>query len=65
MAPATSPAASHRHVGFSRRTLAPRNPQRPYTSPIKKYRSMTNIMESAPYAVMEREDYSDLTCDQF
>ncbi|KAJ1376718.1 Zinc finger, PHD-type [Sesbania bispinosa] len=64
MAPATSSTASHRLVGFSRRTHAPRHPQRSYAPPIKKYRSMKDIMERARYVVVEREDYSHLTCDQ-
>ncbi|KAJ1399430.1 putative Histone-lysine N-methyltransferase ATXR5 [Sesbania bispinosa] len=64
MAPAASSAMSHRIVSFSRRTHAPRHPQRPYAPPIKKYRSMTDIMERARYVVVEREDYSGLTCDQ-
>ncbi|KAJ1382691.1 Zinc finger, PHD-type [Sesbania bispinosa] len=64
MAPATSSAASQELVGFSRRTHAPRNPQRPFAPPIKKYRSMKDIMERAHYVVVEHEDYSDLTCDQ-
>ncbi|KAJ1395411.1 Zinc finger, PHD-type [Sesbania bispinosa] len=64
MAPATSSAMSHRLVGFNRRTHAPRHPQRSYAPPNKKYRSMTDIMERARNAVVEREDYSGLTCDQ-
>ncbi|KAJ1389576.1 Zinc finger, PHD-type [Sesbania bispinosa] len=64
MSPATSPTASHRLVSFSRHTLALRHPPRSYAPPIKKYRSMTDIMERARYVVVEHEDYSDLTCDQ-
>lgn len=66
MAPATSSAAAQRQVGFSRRTHAPRHPRRTRrdSPPAKKYRSMADIMARAKYAVVEREDYSDLMCEQ-
>ncbi|KAF7840086.1 putative Histone-lysine N-methyltransferase ATXR5 [Senna tora] len=63
MAPATSTAAAaaaQRIIGFSRRTRAPRQS----SPPTKKYKSISEIMLKAPYAVIEREDYSDVTCDQ-
>ncbi|KAJ1379040.1 putative Histone-lysine N-methyltransferase ATXR5, partial [Sesbania bispinosa] len=53
MAPTTSSAVSHRLVGFSRRTHAPRHPQRLYAPPIKKYRLMKDIMERGRYVVVE------------
>ncbi|XP_061342507.1 probable Histone-lysine N-methyltransferase ATXR5 isoform X2 [Gastrolobium bilobum] len=62
MAPATSSPAAQRHIGFSRRTQAPRRPAD--SPPAKKYRSLKEIMARASYAVVEREDYSDLTCEQ-
>ncbi|KAL1290868.1 hypothetical protein HN51_059409 [Arachis hypogaea] len=67
MAPATSPARSaKRLIGFSRRTQAihPHGQQSPCGPPAKKYKSMTDIMARAPYAVVEREDYGDLSCEQ-
>ncbi|XP_027339201.1 probable Histone-lysine N-methyltransferase ATXR5 isoform X1 [Abrus precatorius] len=65
MAPATSSPSAQRHIGFSRRTQAPRHPRRPPDAPpAKKYKSMTEIMAKAPYAVVERDNYSDLTCEQ-
>ncbi|KAJ1376716.1 putative Histone-lysine N-methyltransferase ATXR5 [Sesbania bispinosa] len=54
MAPSTLSAASHKLVGFSRRTHAPCHPKRPYVPPIKKYRSMKDIMERARYVVVEQ-----------
>ncbi|TKY73854.1 Histone-lysine N-methyltransferase ATXR5 [Spatholobus suberectus] len=65
MAPAASSPSAQRQVGFSRRTQAPRQPRRLHDSPpVKKYRLLTEIMAGAPYAVVERENYSDLGCEQ-
>ncbi|RDX58297.1 putative Histone-lysine N-methyltransferase ATXR5, partial [Mucuna pruriens] len=62
MAPATPSPSAQRLVGFSRRTQAPRRPHD--ARPVKKYRLLSEIMARAPYAVAERESYSDLTCEQ-
>ncbi|WVZ18543.1 hypothetical protein V8G54_005865 [Vigna mungo] len=70
MPPATSSPTAQRHVGFSRRTQAPfqlndSSPQLHDDSPpAKKYRLMSDIMARAQYAVVERETYSDLLCEQ-
>ena len=64
MAPATSAAAAQRIIGFIRRTQAPRRPLPAAASKPKKYKSMTEIMAKAAYAVIEREDYGDATCEQ-
>ncbi|XP_028798116.1 probable Histone-lysine N-methyltransferase ATXR5 isoform X1 [Neltuma alba] len=64
MAPADSPAAAQRLIGFSRRTQAPRQSLPPASPPVKKYKSLTEIMAKARYAVVERDDYSDVLCDQ-
>ncbi|RZC07643.1 putative Histone-lysine N-methyltransferase ATXR5 isoform B [Glycine soja] len=65
MAPATtnSSPSAQRHVGFSRRTQAPRQLDGD-SPPVNKYRMLSEIMARAPYAVVERETYSDLLCDQ-
>ncbi|CAL0327580.1 unnamed protein product [Lupinus luteus] len=67
MAPATSsrsPSGSQRHVGFIRRTQAPKLlPPSPEPA-IKKYKMMTEIMAKAPYAVLESDSYSALSCEQ-
>ncbi|KAL2638896.1 hypothetical protein AAZX31_06G144800 [Glycine max] len=65
MTPATtnSSPSAQRHVGFSRRTQAPRQLDGD-SPPVKKYRMLSEIMARAPYAVVERETYSDLLCDQ-
>lgn len=65
MAPATatsSSPSSQRHVGFSRRTQAPRSLN--HSPPAKKYRLLSEIMARAPFTVVERESYSDLMCEQ-
>ncbi|KAI4317120.1 hypothetical protein L6164_025024 [Bauhinia variegata] len=64
MAPATSAAAAQRLVGFSRRTQAPRHSSPPASQPQKKYKSLTEILAKARFAVVEREDYSDVVCKQ-
>ena len=66
MAPATSAAvvAAQRIIGFSCCTQAPRRPLLVVASKPKKYKSMTEIMAKARYAVIEREDYGDATCEQ-
>ncbi|XP_054805322.1 probable Histone-lysine N-methyltransferase ATXR5 isoform X2 [Prosopis cineraria] len=66
MAPAnSSAAAAQRLIGFSRRTQAPRqSPSPPASPPVKKYKSLAEIMAKARYAVVERDDYSDVLCDQ-
>ncbi|KAL2347264.1 hypothetical protein Fmac_001264 [Flemingia macrophylla] len=61
-ASSSSPSAQ-RHVGFSRRTQAPRRQYSP-SPPPKKYRLLSDVMARAPYAVVERENYSDLMCEQ-
>lgn len=66
MAPASSSAAAaaaQRMIGFSRRTQAPRRPSS--SSPaVKKYKSLAEILAKARYAVVERDDYSDVLCDE-
>ncbi|XP_020203608.1 probable Histone-lysine N-methyltransferase ATXR5 [Cajanus cajan] len=65
MAPAASSPSAQRHVGFSRRTQAPRRQDSSSPTPApKKYRMLTEVMARAPYAVLERETYSDLMCEQ-
>jgi len=70
MAPASSSPTAQRHVGFSRRTQAPfqlNDSSRQLhddSAPAKKYRLMSDIMARAQYAVVERETYSDLLCEQ-
>ncbi|KAK3211671.1 hypothetical protein Dsin_016377 [Dipteronia sinensis] len=66
MAPATtSPADSRRLVGSRRRTEAPRRMLSPSPSPPpKKMRPMAEILATARYAVVERDDYSDMSCEQ-
>ncbi|KAJ4952645.1 hypothetical protein NE237_029477 [Protea cynaroides] len=45
----------------TKRTEAPRC--LPLSTPLKKYKSMNEIMETAPYAVIDR-DYSDVGCQE-
>ncbi|KAE9587335.1 putative histone-lysine N-methyltransferase transcription regulator PHD family [Lupinus albus] len=69
MAPATSSlssSASQRHVGFIRRTQAPklRHPSPEAEAAVEKYRTMMEIMAKARYVVLERDSYNDLSCEQ-
>ncbi|KAF7834169.1 putative Histone-lysine N-methyltransferase ATXR5 [Senna tora] len=64
MAPAPSEAAAQRLVGFCRRTQAPRHSSPPASPPPKKYKHLSEIMMKARYAVIEEDDYSDVTCEQ-
>ncbi|XVF14925.1 hypothetical protein REPUB_Repub09cG0103000 [Reevesia pubescens] len=63
MAPATTVAAARRLVGSRRRTEAPRRRPSP-SSPPRKLRPMSEIMARAKYTVVERADYSDISCEQ-
>ncbi|KAL9313835.1 hypothetical protein ACSQ67_019287 [Phaseolus vulgaris] len=74
MASATSSPTAQRHVGFSHRTQAPfqlddsssqlHDELHDDSPPVRKYRLMSDIMARAQYAVVERETYSDLLCEQ-
>ncbi|KAI4345110.1 hypothetical protein L6164_012270 [Bauhinia variegata] len=66
MAPAASAAAvaAQRLIGVSRLAHAPRRPSPASSHPPKKFKSLTEIMAKARFAVIEREDYSDAVCDQ-
>ncbi|KAK2391146.1 putative Histone-lysine N-methyltransferase ATXR5 [Trifolium repens] len=61
MAPATSLPSSSKLANFIHRTHTPHNLKklRP-----KKYRSMADIMARARYAVVEKEDYGGIMCEQ-
>ncbi|GMH23977.1 hypothetical protein Nepgr_025820 [Nepenthes gracilis] len=51
--------------GFVRRTEAPLVPSpTSFPPPPKKYKSMEEIMAKAKFCVIEREDYSDVMCEQ-
>ncbi|XVE86565.1 hypothetical protein DITRI_Ditri18aG0043300 [Diplodiscus trichospermus] len=63
MAPATTVVAPRRLVASRRRTEAPRRRPSPSTPP-KKMRPLSEIMARARYAVLERADYSDISCEQ-
>ncbi|KAL4351412.1 hypothetical protein GQ457_06G043160 [Hibiscus cannabinus] len=63
MAPASVMPAARRHVSSRRRTEAPRRRPSP-SSPPKKLRPMSEILDRAKYAVVERADYSDIICEQ-
>lgn len=71
MAPSPSSAASSsaqkqliRYRGSVRRTEAPRWPSPSFSPPPKKFKSMVEIMAKARHAVLEREDYTDIGCEQ-
>lgn len=72
MAPGTSPASSPKLISFIRRAKTTKKEEVPdYSSdssedsrPVKKYRSMADIMARARHTVVERDDYSDLMCEQ-
>lgn len=67
MAPATSPASSPKLISFLRRTQAQKRDSpdsSPDSRPVKKYKSMADIMARARHVVVERDDYSDLLCEQ-
>ncbi|KAL6225411.1 hypothetical protein ACLB2K_004261 [Fragaria x ananassa] len=68
MPPATtSPAArpAQRLICFNRRTSAPRRHRSPPQSPPpKKFKPLSEVMERARFAVVERIDYSDVRCEQ-
>ncbi|KAL9340252.1 hypothetical protein Peur_066471 [Populus x canadensis] len=60
----TTTAAVRRQIGSRHRTSAPRRPSPPpYPSP-KRMKLLTEVMEKAAYAVVEREDYDDISCEQ-
>jgi ribosomal protein L37AE/L43A len=60
----TTTAAARRQIGSRHRTSAPRRPSPPpYPSP-KRMKLLTEVMEKAAYAVVEREDYGDISCEQ-
>lgn len=64
MASATaSSAEARRLVGSRRRTEAPRRLPSP-SPPPKKMKSMSEIMAKARHTVLERDDYSDVYCQQ-
>ncbi|XP_062147711.1 probable Histone-lysine N-methyltransferase ATXR5 [Alnus glutinosa] len=66
MAPATSSSSSAKRLirfsGSLRRTEAPRRPSP--SPPPKKLKPMVEVMEKARHAVVERVDYSDVSCQQ-
>ncbi|KAJ7956996.1 Histone-lysine N-methyltransferase ATXR6 [Quillaja saponaria] len=64
MAPASSPAAAQRLIRFRSRTQAPCRPSLPASPRRKKYKLLSEIMEKARFAVVERDDYNDVTCEQ-
>jgi hypothetical protein len=70
MAPATSSSSSStakrliRFSGSLRRTEAPRRPTPPPSPPPKKLKPMAEVMAKARHAVVERVDYSDVSCQQ-
>ncbi|XP_068309873.1 probable Histone-lysine N-methyltransferase ATXR5 [Pyrus communis] len=68
MAPATSSSAAaaapaQRLIRFNRRTSAPRQRSPPGSPPPKKMKPMAEIMAKAKFTVVERGDYSDITCE--
>ncbi|KAA8531047.1 hypothetical protein F0562_005756 [Nyssa sinensis] len=62
MAPSSSAARAAQKFFSVRRTEAPRLPSS--SPPPRKYRSMSDIMRTAKYSVIERDDYSQIICDQ-
>jgi hypothetical protein len=72
MAPSTSsssaaPAMAKRLIRFSgslRRTEAPRRPTPPPSPPPKKLKPMAEVMAKAGFAVLDRGDYSKVSCEQ-
>lgn len=66
MAPATSSPSSQKLTSFIHRTHAPHHIRKKTfdSPPVKKYRSMDDIMARAKYAVVEKEDYGSLMCEQ-
>ncbi|CAK8567898.1 unnamed protein product [Lathyrus sativus] len=66
MAPATSSPSSQKLTSFIHRTHAPHHIRKKTfdSPPVKKYRSMEDIMARAKYAVVEKEDYGSLMCEQ-
>ncbi|XP_037491589.1 probable Histone-lysine N-methyltransferase ATXR5 isoform X2 [Jatropha curcas] len=69
MAPASttsSPgaAAARRIIGSRRRTKATPLPSPPESPPPKKLKPISEILAKAKYAVVERADYSDVSCEQ-
>ncbi|TKY66721.1 Histone-lysine N-methyltransferase ATXR5 [Spatholobus suberectus] len=63
MALATSSPSTQRQVSFSWHTQAPSRGSCT-THLILEYRLLTMIMAPMPYTVVERESYSDLTCEK-
>ncbi|MCH97703.1 histone-lysine N-methyltransferase ATXR5-like, partial [Trifolium medium] len=61
MAPATSLPSSSKLANFIHRTHTPHDLKK---LRLKKYRSMADIMARASYAVVEKEDYGGIMCDQ-
>lgn len=67
MAPATSSSLAKRLIRFSgslRRTEAPRLPSPPLSPTPKKLKSMEEVMARARYAVVDRADYGNVSCQQ-
>lgn len=66
MAPATSSPSSQKLTSFIHRTHAPHHIRKKMfdSPPVKKYRSLEDIMARAKYAVVEKEDYGSLMCEQ-
>ncbi|KAJ6677822.1 HISTONE-LYSINE N-METHYLTRANSFERASE ATXR5 [Salix viminalis] len=60
----TTTPAVRRQIGSRRRTSAPRRPSPPPSPPPKRTKLLTEVMEKAAYAVVEREDYGDISCEQ-
>ena len=54
-----------RFSGTLRRTEAPRRPSTPPPSPPpKKLKPLSEVMAKAGFAVVEKNDYSDVSCEQ-
>lgn len=69
MAPASTTsssgaAAARRLIGCRRRTEVTPLPSPPDSPPPKKLKPMSEILAKAKYAVVERNDYNDVSCEQ-
>ncbi|KAH8507556.1 hypothetical protein Peur_012656 [Populus x canadensis] len=60
----TTTAAARRQISSRRRTSAPRRRSPPPSPPPKRMKLLTEILQKAAYAVVEREDYGDVSCEQ-
>ncbi|XP_043805845.1 probable Histone-lysine N-methyltransferase ATXR5 isoform X1 [Manihot esculenta] len=57
-------AAARRLIGCRRRTEVTPLPSPPDSPPPKKLKPMSEILAKAKYAVVERNDYNDVSCEQ-